>query len=228
MMSFWLKPRQVIVMDARGGRPARNFYIRLVTIVICLLLLVATPFVLGSWYAPFHSIQKIIPENLKLKRQNLNMARKLADAETLNDLKDEQLLSLQEQMSEQESRILVVTKELHMFKSILDKRKGTGVHLLNHQADWVAGSSVAWQALLVKGGSFPRFLTGSYKLFATDEEGHRVGLKHKKMTYRFESHVLLKQQFVWKEAWMPMQLELIVYNSRKKEVLKKIIHIEGR
>ena len=227
MKSFWFKPRQIIVMDAQGGRPARNFYVRTFTLVTFLLLLAFVPFGLGAYYAPFHSIQEIIPENLKLKRKNAEMKRELADANTLNALKDEQINSLKDQLSIQERNTLDLSKQLHMFNSILDERKGKGIQVLKNQASWIADKAIEWQALFVKGGSYPRYLKGSYEVFAQTEDGHRMALTDSKVKYNFESHAFFKQKFEWDEDWKVKQLELIVYNSRNKEVLKQTIQMQG-
>lgn len=226
-MSFWFKPRQVVLMDAYGGKPARNFYVRSITILLLLIFLTGVPFVLGAWYAPFHSIQEMIPENLKLKRQNQDLQRKLADASTLNELKDEQLESLQEQIATQEQEVQGFTKELHMFKSILEERKGKGIQIIAHKVRWQGDKLLLWQALFVKGGSYPRYLTGTYKIFAFDEQGHRQALFTDAERYRFESHAILDKKFEWQETWKPTKLELIIYNYRKKEVLKQTIPIQG-
>ncbi|MCF6207764.1 MAG: hypothetical protein L3J61_00030 [Ghiorsea sp.] len=226
-MSFWFKPRQVVLMDAHGGRPARNFYVRSISVFLFLLLLTSIPFALGAWYAPFHSIQDIIPENIQLKRQNQELQRSLADAYTLNTLKDEQLESLQEQIGVQEREVLALSKELLMFNSILEGRKGKGVQIVTHKAHWSPNHFIAWQVLVVKGGSYPRYLAGSYKVFAIDDAGNRLALGDKSMRYRFESHAVLTQKFEWNDSWKPTKLELIIYNSRKKEVLKQVIQIQG-
>lgn len=227
-MSFWFKPRQVVVMDAHGGRPARNFYVRTISLLLFLVLLMGVPFALGAWFAPFHSVREVIPENLKLKRQNQDLQRKLADAKTLKQLENEQLESLQEQISIQEQGMLGLTKELHMFKSILTERKGKGIQILAHKASWKGGNVFLWQALFVKGGSYPRYLRGTYKIFAFDEQGHRQALFEDAYHYRFESHAVLDKKIEWKEAWKPTKLELIIYNYRKKEVLKQTIPIQGK
>ncbi len=215
-------------MDAHGGRPARNFYVSLMTVVITVFILLSVPFVIGAWYAPFHSVQEIIPENLMLKRQNEELRRSVADANTLNHVKDEQLDSLKEQIEKQERVNLDLTKELHMLNSILDQRKGKGIQILENKANWLVGNAIEWQVLFVKGGSFPRFLTGTYKVFVIDAAGERFNLSEKKMKYRFESHDLIKQKFEWREEWLPVQLELVVYDSRGKEALKEMITIEGK
>lgn len=228
MLSFWFKPRQIILVDGQGGRPARNFYLRVFTVFVFLVVLTTVPFTMGAWYAPFHSVQEIIPENLKLKRQNSEILRNLADVQTLNDVKDEQLESLKEQSSVQETEISDLTKQLHMFNSILDERKGKGIQIIANQANWLAGHVIEWQSLFVKGGTYPRYLVGNYKLFAADELGNRFDLNKEKMSYRFESHAIFNHKFEWRDAsWQPTQIELIVYNSRNKEVLTQMTPIQG-
>jgi len=226
-MSFLFKPRQFVVMDAQSSGPARNFKMRYITLLILLLFLTVGCFALGAWYTPFHKMQDIVPENIKLKRQNVEMQHKIADALTLNDLKDEQLNSLKEQISVQENEIINVTKQLHMYKSILDERKGTGIHVLESKVAWDK-TKLGWSSLFVKGGSFPRYLVGEYKIFALDDEGNKVDLSKDVMSYRMESHLFLQRTFDWHETWKPSKLELVIYNSRRKEVLRKIILIEGK
>ncbi|MDX8383415.1 MAG: hypothetical protein R8M45_04995 [Ghiorsea sp.] len=229
MFEFWSKPRQVVVLDAQSSRPARTFYVRPLSILLLALSLMLVPFVMGSWYAPFHSLQEIIPQNLQLKRQNNELVRKLADANTLNDLKDDELDSLDNEINGQEDNIRDLSTQLLMFKSILDARKGTGVQLLQSQARWTSEhSQIDWQAVLVKGGSLPRFVTGHYKLFAVANNGQRLELKVKKnMKYRFETHAFLQHTFEWHEAWQPSTFEFIVYKGSRKVVLKENILISG-
>ncbi len=227
MRNFWLQPRQIIIMDALSGRPAKNLYLRPLSITLLVVLLALVPFLIGSWYAPLHNMQLVIPENLQLKRQNSDISRKLADSNTLNDLKDLQLESLQELINEQEDNIRNLSKELRMFKSILDARKGVGVHVLQSSAHWTSNQQIDWQAVLVKGGSLPRFLLGSYKLFALDNAGKRKKLNAKKMGYRFETHTFLQRQLQWHEDWLPTHLEFVIYNSKHKEISKQTLIIQG-
>jgi len=225
-MSFWLKPRQIVIMDAQSSGPAKNFSARYITLFVLFIIIIMGSFVFGAWYAPFHDVQKIIPENMQLKRQNVVLQHQVADTLTLNDLKDEQLSSLKEQISLQETEIVNINNQLHMYKSILDQRKGTGIHVLESKASW-GNASVSWNALFVKGGSYPRYLIGRYKVFALDEQGNKVDLNEEIMRYRIESHIFLQRTFEWTRSWQPTKLELVVYNSRLKEVLRKIIPIEG-
>ena len=172
------------------------------------------------------TLKKVFVHKIK-KRQNSEILRNLADVQTMNDVKDEQLDSLKEQLNTQESEIQDLTKQLHMFNSILDERKGKGIQIIANQANWLAGHVIEWQSLFVKGGTYPRYLIGSYKLFALDDEGNRLDLNKKKMSYRFESHGNFNHKFEWRESWRPTRLELIIYNSRKKEVLKQMTPIQG-
>ncbi len=226
-MSFWLRKRQVLMMDARSGRPAKNFYVRFITIAIFLLTLILVPLGLGAWYAPFHHVQEIIPQNLQLKRENEDLLRKLGDVSTLNNVKDEQLESMRDQLAAQELKISDLTAQLRTFKSILDERKGTGIQVLNTLAVWTPDRKIDWRSLFVKGGSFPRYLQGSYQISALGEAGERADLSEIKMPYKFESHVFLQRKFDWVEAWQPVELEMVVFDYRGKEVLRKTVKVQG-
>jgi hypothetical protein len=225
-MSFWFKPRQVVIMDAQSSGPARNLTVRYITLLLLFLLLTAGSFAVGAWYAPFHQVQQVIPENIKLKRQNAALQHIIEDVQTTNNLKEEQLASLKEQIDLQESEIMNVTKQLHMYQSILDERKGTGIHILESSAKLTSEHKIEWKSLFVKGGSYPRYLKGRYKMYALDEQGNRVDLNTEIMRYKIESHIFVQRTFDWKENWKPAKLELVIYNSRLKEVLRKMISVQ--
>ncbi|MDQ6989050.1 MAG: hypothetical protein Q9M19_04145 [Mariprofundaceae bacterium] len=227
MRNFWLQPRQIIIMDALSGRPAKNLFLRPISITLLAVLLALVPFLVGAWYAPLHNMQQVIPENLQLKRQNSDVSRKLADSNTLNALKEQKIESLEELIGNQEYSIRDLSAELHMFKSILEARKGTGVQVLQSSAVRTSDDHIAWQAVLVKGGSLPRFLLGSYKLFALDKQGNRLDLSPKKVLYRFETHVFLQRKFQWSETWQPTHIEFIIYNSARKKVNTQTLIIQG-
>ncbi len=214
-------------MDAQSSGPARNFSVRYVTLAFIFIFLAIMFFMLGAWYTPFHQVQHMIPENMQLKRQNDALRRQVADATTLNDLKDKQLASLKEQLSLQEAELIHVNKQLHMYKSILDKRKGKGIYVLEHSAV-MANHSITWKALWVKGGSYPRYLRGSYDLFAMDSAGNKIQLNQDTMRYKIETHMLIQQTYDWDKPWVPTQLELVIYSARLKEVLRKVVAIQGQ
>jgi len=142
-------------------------------------------------------------------------------------LKDEQIESLQQQIDKRDTEIRDLSQQVRMFNSILDERKGKGIQVMSHQANMLNQNRIEWQALFVKGGTYPRYLVGSYKIFALDDSDKSLELLSKAMKYRFETHVMVKQKIEWKEDWIPTKLELIIYNNRKKEVLKQVIQVQG-
>lgn len=215
------------MMDAHSGRPAKNFYVRFITIAVVLLILILVPLGFGAWYAPIHHGQEIIPQNLQLKRDNEDLLRKLADVSTLNNVKDEQLESMRDQLSAQESKISDLNSQLRTFKSILDERKGKGIQVLNTLAVWAGDKKIDWRSLFVKGGSFPRYLQGTYQLIALGKAGESLNLSATNLPYKFESHVFLQHKFDWTEVWSPVELELVIFDYRGKEVLHKTVKVEG-
>ncbi|MDQ7004004.1 MAG: hypothetical protein Q9N67_03385 [Ghiorsea sp.] len=225
-MSFWLKVRQIVIMDAQSSGPAKDFRTRYITLLLLFLSVVAGSFAVGVWYEPVQKVQSMVPENMHLKRQSIDLQHQIADVQTLNSLKDAQLNSLKEQITLQETEIVNINNQLHMYKSILDQRKKKGLHMLESKASWVS-QRISWSALFVKGGNYPRYLVGRYKLFALDDHGNKIDLNQEVMRYRIESHSFLQNTFAWEESWQPSQLEVIVYNSRLKEVFRKVITIQG-
>jgi len=228
---LFIKPRQVMILDAQSGKPARNLNLRPISIVAVFLAVAISSALLTIQSIPSNSNRSLLPQHLQLQRQHEQVLERLAEANASNELKDQQLETLQQQMTSEQEQQSELSQRLHMLESILEARKATGVQLLEASASWVETDSIRYSFTLVKGGSYPRRVSGSLTVIAQSPEGEKITLQlNKQLTklpYRIETHTFLRGLAHWDQAWFPEKLQVIVFNHRGKELLQTELSIEG-
>ena len=228
---LFIEPRQVMMLDAQSGKPARNFRLRPISFIIAFLLTVAACTILGIQLNQADGNRSLLPQHLQLQRQHEQLLEQLAEANANNELKDQQLETLQQGVSTQLEQVSELSQRLHMLESILEARKATGVQLLETTASWLGDDSIRYNFTLVKGGSYPRRISGSIELTAQSPEGEKVTLQLDKqltkLPFRIETHTFLRGQAKWDYDWFPEKLQVTVFNHRGKELLEMELLIDG-
>ncbi|MDT8377031.1 MAG: hypothetical protein RQ867_09910 [Mariprofundaceae bacterium] len=173
----------------------------------------------------------LLPQNLQLQRQHEQLLERFAEANANNELKDQQLETLQQEMATQQEQISELSRHLRMLENILEARKATGVQLLEASASWTGDDSIRYNFTLVKGGSYPRWVSGSITLTAQSPEGEKVTLPlNKQLTelpFRIETHTFLRGLAQWNYDWFPESLQVTVFNHKGAELLQTELSIEG-
>jgi len=226
-----LRPRQFMVVDGRSGRPARNMLIRPLTLLLTPLLLLAATFILGTQYTPDHDTRKLIPQNLQLQRDYDSAREKLAESEAMDSLKAEQLKSLQGTIDQQQERIENLKTRISMFESILEARKTSGVQILKANVRRVGDMQLEFNMALVKGGNYPRRVSGHVQLLAIDSEQHETPLLmdsgEDKLPYRMETHTFLHGTARWEAETAPKQFVAVLYNRGGDEIARTQCELLG-
>ncbi len=226
-----VEPRQVMLLDSHGGKQTRNIKIRPVSIILFILALFLIAFVLGSRLVPGNSAQSLIPQHIQLQQQYAQLHSELAEANALNDLKEQQLESMKQELLTQQSNNSELIKRLRMFESILEARKANGLQLLSATAKWTDRESIQYNLTLVKGGNYPRYLSGHVQISAQSPEIEPVEIKLEnqktKLPFRIETHTFLRGLAKWEQDWHPDKILVVVFNHRGKELLRTEIALEG-
>lgn len=225
-----LKPKQVLILDGRGGKPARNLQIRPATLAGIIALVMAGIFLAGVYAAPADGVRSIVPQHVQLQRQYDAVRDSLAESEAVITMKDQQIDALEEQIGESSNEIETLQQRLRMLESILEARKGNGVQLLQGNAT-LAGGQLAYHLILVKGGNYPRTVSGTFSLVVQPPDGESRTLKldndSDRLPYRMESHNFFDGSLLWDESWQPDQLEVVLFDYKGKEISRSKITIEG-
>jgi len=228
---IFFKTRQIMIIDAQSGKPARNIRLRPISFILAILLTVGSSTLLGMQFNRSDSNRSLLPQHLQLQRQHEQLLEKIAEANANNELKDQQLETLQQEMAAQQENLSVLSQRLHMLESILEARKNSGIQLLEASASWIESDSIRYSFTLVKGGSYPRHVSGSIALIAHGPEGEKVTLQlNKQLTklpFRMETHTFLRGLAQWDFDWLPEKLQATVFNHQGKELLQMEFPIKG-
>lgn len=228
---IFIKPRQLILLDAQSGKPARNLKVRLIYFIPVFLLIAGSFTFLGMQFDHPDGNKSLLPQYLQLQRQHEQLQQRLAEANANNELKDQQLETLQQEMTAELQRASEPSQRLRMLENILQARKATGVQLLDASVTWIGNSSIRYNFTLVKGGSYPRWVSGSVALVAQSPAGEKVTLQLNKqlgrLPFRIETHTFLRGLAPWDYDWFPEKLQATVFNHQGKELLQMELSIQG-
>ena len=223
------KPKQIMVVDADSRKPARNWSVRPITLALIPLIFIIIGALVGNYYLPNKVASKILPQHIQLQNKFNHLHDQLASSEANNEVKQAQIISLEDIIKQQQGSIDKANKRLHVFESILQARKSRGTKLLKASIKPISSEAFAFSITLVKGGNYPRRLRGSIRFITQDKLGKniRLLLKNKQSTlpFRLETHIFLQGQLYWPEnTAIPEHVDsiiAIVSNSKGKELTQE-------
>ncbi|HKI60383.1 MAG TPA: hypothetical protein VKA23_05055 [Mariprofundaceae bacterium] len=231
LKKVFIEPRQVMLLDSHGGKQTRNIKIRPISIILIFLATFLVAFILGQRLSLGNNIQSLVPQHIQLQRHYDQLRSELAEANALNDLKEQQLGSMKQELLVQQSNNGELTERLRMLESILEARKGNGLQLLSADAKWVDKENIQYNLTLVKGGNYPRYISGNIQMSAQSPESETVEIElenqKSKLPFRIETHTFLRGLAKWEQDWRPDKILVTVFNHRGKELLQTDILLEG-
>lgn len=227
-----IEPRQIMLLDSHGGKQTRNLKIRPISVILLLLGIFLTAFFLGSRFTPGSNVPSLVPQHIQLQRQHDQLRSQQAELKALNDLKEQQLESMRQDLLTQRSDNHELHQRLRMFESILEARKANGLQLLNADATWTDKKNFQYHLTLVKGGNYPRYLSGHVQMSAQSPAAETVEIElenqKSELPFRIETHTFLRGSAKWEHEWKPDKIRLTVFDHRGKELLQTEITLEGR
>jgi len=224
LLDAWTRPRQVMVIDGKGSKAARNFRLRPATIMVVAVLGLLAAFLAGVFFGPGNSLMPM-PQYTRLQNDYQLLKNKLAEANAMLSLKDEQIDGMQAEISKQREINEGLSERVHMFETILEARKTSGVHVLHAHAYWQGKNVLVYSMTLVKGGNYPRRVAGTVRLTAFGPDGEEV--EQTELPYRMETHTFLQGTVNWAETWRPNRLLATIYDTRGREKAQAAITITG-
>ncbi len=226
-----MQPRQIMLLDNQSGKSARNLNIRPVSIIMTCLGMIAVGLLIGTQLQPTNSVKSIVPQHVQLQRQYDQLRDRIAESNALNELKDRQLESLKQESLTQQGHNTELSNRLRMLESILEARKANGVQLLNAEAQWVGKKALRYDLTLVKGGSYPRRISGSISLVVQSPKAETVliklGKQEPRLPFRIETHTFLRGLAEWEYDWHPDKILAILFDRKGKEISQTEILIDG-
>jgi len=222
----------MIVDATAAGRP-RRLRLRPITAIIMILILPG----LGAWAGyriSSHDYFRLADEEeharLAQRMQLRRYENQLAEAGSELALRQSQIESLKQEMQVQHEQAEQLKQRLHMFESILAAQKEADTHILKAEAEWQNGNMLTYRLILVKGGSFPRRVSGSIRLTARGPDGRAwvlpLGEKVNELPYRMETHTFLHGNLAWTRNWIPDRI--LVSRLNRKGAIREEIEIPIR
>jgi hypothetical protein len=178
----------------------------------------------------------ILPEYIQLQQKFNNIRDKLALSQADNDMKQAQINSLQDALTNQQKQIETLNKRLHSFESILEARKARTSQILQASIQPINAKQMEYSLTLVKGGNYPRYTRGFIQFITHDNQGKLVKLlfeNHKdKLPYKMETHTFLRGKLHWPEmisiteTTQTLPLTAVLLNTKGKELSRKTCTFE--
>jgi len=230
LAALFVQPRQIMIMSTLGAGKPHCLHVRPVTLIGASLFLLGLATYGGYLIFSldyFHSVDEASRIRLAQSIQLQRYESRLAEISSELAIKQSRLKNLQNEMRVQSGRIEQLNQRLQMLESILAAQKTSGIHILKAEASWQDRKTLAYSLVLVKGGSYPRRVTGSVRLTARgpDRQEHVLWLGEKQMElpYHMETHTFLHGKLEWALDWRPDRI--LVSRLDKKGAIREKIEI---
>ncbi len=215
----WLTRRyQFIVLDDASGGPARRFRISPRALLLFMLALIAAGATAGWLAAGQRARPPMAPAHPEWKQQLQQAHNRLAEADAELRIRNARIAALNQELQQSKRQIDTLSHRIRIYESILEARKTAGVRILRAHARWAASDAIAYDIVLVKGGNYPRRVSGRLRLVALAGDGRKkvVPLSdgEPELPYRLETHTFLHGRIPWTETWRPARLRVIRLNRK--------------
>jgi len=233
LLEFWISPKQLMIIEANNAQPARNIHIRPITI----LLIPTITLLLGMLFSDNNTphTQKNDMEIIqhKLQQQFSSIRAQLVVSNAENSLKQAQIESLKNILTQQQEDISALQQRIQVFNSILKGRKGHHVQIIQTTLQTTSPHSLFFHVTLVKGGNYPRHIQGYLQFIYHDAEGNAHVLRFQgekeKLPYQMETHTFVQGKIHTAGLISLPQhpsIDLIVMNHKGTETMRKSCKFE--
>ncbi len=231
LKNLFIRPHHLMLVDVEGGKPTRNIKVRLISLILSCVAFVVLGLILGISLYKDNRAENLIPQHIQLQYQHNQLQSELAEVTALNDLSQQQLETQKQLLLEEREKNEELSGRLRVLESILEARKATGVQLLSTEMKWVNKTTMHYNLTLVKGGNYPRRVSGHIVISAQSPDSETIELKlgknNAKLPFRVETHTFLRGLVTWENEWRPEKLQIAVFDYRGKMLLQTEVSIEG-
>ena len=226
----WSRPRQVVITDATSGKAARHVVIRPLRLLFVALLLIAAGFAAGLYFSPEPDTGAWAYRLSQLEQEKNDLLTQSAEKDAQLALHSDEIDSLKQELDSLRQTVATTKNKLALLDNILNKRKEQGISIVNAKTRWLDGNRIGFKLVLVKGGNYPRQVSGFVVLAVTNLAGEVIQLTSPDqpdgLPYEMDDHTVVQGAVDWKQDWKPEQLTIIVMNNRNREVTRKDVAIE--
>ncbi len=213
------KRYQLIVLEPREGRRVRNVRINLAAVMALALLISLGSAAMAWFYVPPRAVAGLPSARYdQLQQQQRTLRGRLATMNGEFTLARAQVDGLKNELLSSQRHSEALKQRLNIYVSILRARKSGGVHILRATAYMQDHTTLHYSLVLVKGGNYPRSVSGSIHITALDNKGQKLLLRLGKNTnglpYRMDTHIFLDGKIAWRQDWQPSALRITRLNVK--------------
>jgi len=209
-----------MLLEPAGGQTVRNMHVNLAAVLGLVLTIALSSAALAWHFAPAQS-EDIAARYYQLQNQNHALRDKLATHEGELAVANEQIDGLKHELLADQQKNEQLRLSQNIYESILEARKFGGVRILRASGRMDADNRLHYRVILVKGGNYPRSVSGSLRILAIggndQQQLLQLGKKAAELPYRMDSHVFLEGSLVWEQDWRPLKLHIIRLNYQGVE-----------
>jgi len=216
------KRYQLIVLAPREGGRVRNMHVNLAGLMALALVISLGSAAMVWFYAPPRTGARFPSARYyQLQQQQQVLRGRLATLNGQFTLARAQVDGLKNELLSSQQHGEALKQKLDIYVSILRARKSGGVHILRATAYMQDDTSLHYKLVLVKGGNYPRSVSGSIRITALDNKGQKLLLKLGKDTnglpYRMDTHIFLDGEIAWHQDWQPSKLRITRLNVKGEQ-----------
>jgi len=227
--AFLFRPRQVIITDSHSPGPASKLHVRPFSFFLFVALACAGLVMLGMYLSLGDPANNQQAQITRLQHEQGRLKDTVAEKEALMSLKEQQVESLNAEITGLRQQQSSLQEKLDMYDNILNARKDQGVHLLQVAAQRQPDHSIAYSFVLVKGGNYPRTASGNITFSTLNPANEPVTIPlatgEAALPYSTRSHTFMQGDLPWNQSWRPKKLRMTLFDQRGKEMSQSEVNI---
>jgi len=236
LLRFLFKGYQLMLLEPEGGHTVRHMRINIASVLGIVLTLCLGSAALVWYYAP-QQTEDLSARYYQLQQQNHDLRNQLATREGELAVAMQQIDGLKNELLNSQQQNEELRQSQNIYESILEARKSSGVHILRASAriegrdPAMGGSKLSYTIVLVKGGNYPRSVSGSVSIVALGGDGQKQTLqldqKSAELPYIMDTHIFLEGNVIWQQDWLPVKLQITRMNAKGAERDQIEIDLDG-
>jgi hypothetical protein len=220
------KPYQYMLLEPEGGRTVRHSRINLAA-VLAIVLCIGLGSGAIAWYFAPRQNDGLSARYYQLRRESQDLRNQLATREGELAVARGQIDALKDELAASQQQSEKLKQAQMVYESILQARKSAGVHLLRASAHMEDGETARgvhrlfYSIVLVKGGNYPRTVSGSLRITALGKDGEKqllqLGKKAAELPYVMDTQTFLEGSVIWQQDWPPVTLHISRLDDKGEE-----------
>ncbi|MDQ6960161.1 MAG: hypothetical protein Q9M27_03950 [Mariprofundaceae bacterium] len=206
-----------MLLEPQGKYKVRNIRVNIAGL-IALILAISLGSAALVWYYTPPRTGILSARYYQIQQKNQDLRDRLATLDGEFSLLKSQVDALKGELLASQHGTETLQHKMNVYESILEARKSGGVRILRATARMQNDNTLNYKIILVKGGNYPRSVSGSIRIAALGSEGQEqllnLGKNTAELPYSMDTHAFLEGDIPWQQEWQPAELHIIRFNAQ--------------